>query len=122
MTVDADRGTVFWTPTADQQTAQDVLLQVSDGQGGVAVQAFRVFVAPEFQYPAISSTPSLLATVGEPYEYTVVATSPNDEPLAFSIVTGPPDATLTLSPAYPITLSSALHWTCLLYTSPSPRD
>ncbi|MCY2989176.1 MAG: PKD domain-containing protein, partial [Planctomycetota bacterium] len=103
MTVDADRGTVFWTPTADQQTAQDVLLQVSDGQGGVAVQAFRVFVAPKFQYPTISSTPYLLATVGEPYEYTIVATSPNDESLAFSLVTGPPDATLTLSPA--------LHWT-----------
>ena len=89
MTVQPSTGTVIWTPSADQQTPQSVLLQVTDGNGEVDLQAYTILVAPEFQPPSITSQPNDTATVNQQYTYDVEAIDPDDEPLSFELREGP---------------------------------
>ena len=44
MAIDAGTGLITWTPSIDQLGPQSVAVQVSDGRGGVALQAFAVNV------------------------------------------------------------------------------
>jgi RHS repeat-associated protein len=44
MTIAATTGVIAWTPAANQTGAQDVIVQVSDGNGGTATQSFTVTV------------------------------------------------------------------------------
>jgi len=90
MTVDPSSGIVVWPPTADQQTPQTILLQVTDGQGGVDVQPYYIFVRPEFEAPSITSAPPRIATVDEPYTYPVEVSDPDDESFNFTLTAAPP--------------------------------
>ncbi|GEM_PF-1525877 len=47
LSIDATTGLVTWAPAAGQLRTNDVTLQVSDGQGGMATQTFIVSVNPQ---------------------------------------------------------------------------
>jgi RHS repeat-associated protein len=90
MTVDAG-GVIHWTPAANEVGPQAVLVQVDDGQGGTATQAYQVVVTDQAgnQAPAIASTAPLAATVGGAYQYPVVATDPDGDKVAFALISAP---------------------------------
>ena len=104
MTIDAATGLIRWTPTAEQQSINDVLVQADDGNGGVDVQSFDVLVRPEFAVPVITSRPSGIASVDDLFEYLVVAEDPDMQMLTYSLTAGP--AAATLDP-----ISGVLAWT-----------
>ncbi len=59
MTVDEQTGLIAWTPRADQLGTHSVRLEVDDDRGGIAGQAFSVFVGPDSDNhaPVITSDP-----------------------------------------------------------------
>jgi RHS repeat-associated protein len=59
LVIDPRSGLVSWTPTASQLGTDNVTLQVSDGRGGTATQAYRIGVQQEKGNlpPVIVSTP-----------------------------------------------------------------
>ena len=105
MTVDAADGRVLWTPLAADVGNHPVVLRADNGSGA-AVQSWTVQVHPEpvNQPPVITSTPSLLAFVDEPWSYDAQALDPEGAPLTWSLVT--PPAGMTIAPA-----SGLVQWT-----------
>jgi RHS repeat-associated protein len=85
LTIDPTTGLVNWTPAAVQLGVQDVTLQVDDGRGGTATQAFAVGVAQEAGNgpPVIISTPPTQFNVEVPGTPTGVVT-----PDQISLATG----------------------------------
>jgi RHS repeat-associated protein len=106
MTIDPASGLIQWRPTSAQVGSFAVALRVDDGQGGFATQTYTVVVsatAPN-QPPYITSTPSLVGTVGTPYQYNVAAVDPEGQSILFSLQAGP--AGMTIDP-----LTGILSWT-----------
>ena len=91
MAIDAQSGEIAWIPQADQLGSHDVQVQVRDGYGGVAEQAFVVEVrtASGNQAPQITSYPQARAKVGHDYAYVVAASDPNGDALSYTLVNGP---------------------------------
>ncbi len=90
MTVDPATGLVTWLPTADQQQRTDVLVQVDDGNGNVAVQPFSLFVKPQFEAPSFISTPGRYATLDEAFAYDADVIDGDDlESIVFDLAAGP---------------------------------
>lgn len=89
--VDSSTGRLLWTPAPGQEGSHDVALSVSDGAGGGAVQSWSIFVAAPGlnQPPVLESVPPLVAAVGEPYEYTLLAIDPDFESVTYSQVSAP---------------------------------
>ncbi|RLA20812.1 MAG: hypothetical protein DRQ56_02265, partial [Gammaproteobacteria bacterium] len=87
-----DGETITWWPTADQATEHTVLLEVGDGNGGTAVQAFTVDVTgtASNHAPGITSQPGQSIQTGSEYEYRVQATDTDGDALTYSLVQGPP--------------------------------
>jgi RHS repeat-associated protein len=104
MTINANSGLVSWTPTSGQLGSQHVVLTASDGRGGVGTQTFDLPVTSINHPPAITSTPPGPATIGAPYQYQVVATDPDGDPVNFSVTTAV--AGMTIDPR-----SGLLTWT-----------
>ncbi len=96
MNIDPTTGLITWSPTATQLGSQSVAIQVDDGQGGIATQTYAVVVTstPPDQPPVITSTPSQLATVGEPYQYQVTARDPAGQALTYQLLTKPAGMTI----------------------------
>jgi RHS repeat-associated protein len=99
MTADASTGVVRWTPLSTQLGPQNVAIRVTDGQGGSVTQLYTITVssAAANRAPVITSTPVLVATVGQLYQYTVTATDPDGEPPRFVLEAGP--SGMTIDPA-----------------------
>ncbi len=90
MTINATNGLISWTPTVAQTGNHDVVISVTDGQGGEATQSFAVTVpVPVNNPPEITSTPSSLANIGTEYLYQVTASDPEGNPLVFSLSQSP---------------------------------
>ena len=104
MVVDPVTGVVGWVPTREQLGAQDVILRVQDGRGGLDLQSFRVTAALPNTAPAITSTPPGPAFVNSPYQYSVRAQDADGDPLSFHLTTGP--AGMAVDP-----VSGILSWT-----------
>jgi RHS repeat-associated protein len=68
MTVDSGTGLIAWTPDGQQLGTQDVTVQVDDGHGGTATQAFVVAVQPQpgNHAPVIISDPVTHASIPAP--------------------------------------------------------
>ncbi|MDH4049038.1 MAG: PKD domain-containing protein [Gammaproteobacteria bacterium] len=97
MTVDPLTGLVGWTPSEQQAGVHAVIIQVSDGAGGISVQSFSINVsaAPGVnRAPSIVSTPSTSVTVGDAYAYDVDATDPDGDLVFFSLLGAPSGANL----------------------------
>jgi RHS repeat-associated protein len=107
MTVNPTTGVVLWTPTTAQLGNNTATLHVADGQGGSFDQPFTVAVTTSDinEPPQIISTPTTLVTVHDrDYAYNVVGFDADNDPLTYSLVSGP--AGMSLDP-----LRGTLRWT-----------
>ncbi|MFN7894124.1 MAG: RHS repeat-associated core domain-containing protein [Pirellula sp.] len=66
-----------------------IVLTATDLQGGVAVQSIQIDVRAANRLPTIRSNPNLKVSQGALYQYDVLATDPDREPLFYSLVTAP---------------------------------
>ena len=71
-------------------------IQVNDGQGGIATQAYTIVVANAAtnQPPVITSTPSQVTTVDQPYQYQVTASDPEGQALTYMLLVKPDGMTI----------------------------
>ena len=106
MTIDPATGLIQWTPTSAEVGTNQVTLIVEDGQGGRSGQNFTVVIleAGVNGPPTISSTPSPVATIGSLYQYQVIASDPEREPLTFQLKQAPPG--MSINPG-----TGLLQWT-----------
>ncbi len=90
MTLEGQNALV-WTPGDDQSGTSRVQLVVEDGRGGSALQFFEILVEnTRNAVPEIVSNPdSLIAEVGQPYQYLIEAIDDEDDRLTYSLVLGP---------------------------------
>jgi large repetitive protein len=113
MSVDKQTGTVVWKPTAAQIDAYyadiakeqqrltalgrgayartvasfDLLLRVSDGNGGQALQALKVELTPNNNAPIFTSTvPTINPQVGKVFKYQATAVDADKDSLTYSLV------------------------------------
>jgi RHS repeat-associated protein len=89
MVVDPDTGEVVWTASVTEFGPQKVILRVRDDRGNVDLQAFTLRVALKNFAPVITSSPSLSALVGLPYQYQVLAQDAESDPLSYQLTTFP---------------------------------
>jgi RHS repeat-associated protein len=94
VSLDAERGTLRWTPTADQVGTRTLVVRAADGRGGWATQTFGVVVRAVNLPPAITSVPPTTAAVDVAYVYAVGASDPDGDPLTFALTTFPAGATI----------------------------
>ncbi len=95
MTIDPQTGLIQWQPAAGQAGPHQVRVIVSDGAGNAALQGFHVTVLVQNAGPSINSAPpGNVAAVGLPYRYDVLASDPDGDALAFSLVQGPAGMTI----------------------------
>ncbi|UCE38603.1 MAG: tandem-95 repeat protein [Thermoplasmata archaeon] len=90
MTINSMIGLIQWTPTNEQVGANNVVVQVLDGNGGSDTQTFTIFVENVNDAPTIISTPITTATEDELYTYDVDATDIDvGDTLTFSLTEYP---------------------------------
>ncbi|NEP56504.1 MAG: tandem-95 repeat protein, partial [Symploca sp. SIO2G7] len=94
MSIDAQSGTILWTPTLEQVGTHEVIVQTLDSFGSFATQTFEVAVRGINTPPVIASTPPTQAVAGRAYTYTIEATDTDNDPLAFSLLNAPTGMTL----------------------------
>ena len=105
LAVNADNGTIRWTPTEDQIGIQNILLRVRDDNGGFDLQYFQIQVAEPNTAPVITSTPPTgPAGVGLPYTYSVTAVDAQQDAVQFSLSEAPDG--MTIDP-----VSGVVNWT-----------
>ncbi len=85
LAIGATSGLVTWTPTAGQLGIQNVTLEVDDGHGGTAAQAYAINVQQQQgnEPPVIVSQPVTTATAGQSYQYQVKAIDSDKDPLKY---------------------------------------
>ena len=94
MAIDPWRGTIRWTPAADQTGAQSVTVRVQDVFGAAGTQSFTIDVRAVNRPPSIQSVPPVAANPGELYVYAVRATDPDGDPLSFRLAVQPDGMTI----------------------------
>ena len=106
MDIDADSGEITWIPPTqgEEDIEEDVVVEVQDGEGGIATQRFTIEVQSANQPPDIISTPVTDAIVKVPYEYDVDAVDLDGDVLTYEL-TGAP-AGMTIDPD-----SGLISWT-----------
>ncbi|MCS7466146.1 putative Ig domain-containing protein [Stieleria sp. ICT_E10.1] len=77
MTVHPTLGTVVWVPKEDQQGDHNVLLAVSDGNGGTDLQPFTITVTTPNTAPVITSLPPEATLAGAIYSYPIRVQDPD---------------------------------------------
>jgi RHS repeat-associated protein len=89
--VDAQTGSVTWTPAAGQLGPNSVTLRVDDGRGGTATQSYLIAVAPQKGNlpPLITSSPQTTVLAGQTYQYQVHAIDADNDPLTYSLTAAP---------------------------------
>jgi RHS repeat-associated protein len=98
----APNGTISWRPPLGSVGTHDVIARVSDGRGGIDLQAFKIEVTPGNTPPAfISQLPENVSPgVGQPFQYQAKAFDLDGDAITYSIVTNntrnvtPPNATI----------------------------
>ncbi|MEM7316068.1 MAG: putative Ig domain-containing protein, partial [Planctomycetota bacterium] len=89
MQIESTSGDLTFVPNDSQLGEHRVQIQVQDGQGGHATQAFDLIVrSVPNEAPSFTSTPLTEATVGKGYFYRPAATDADDA-FAFELATGP---------------------------------
>jgi RHS repeat-associated protein len=85
MVIDANTGALRWKPRADQIGEHTVAVQLTDAYGAFVGQEFTLTVTGVNQTPQIVSTPVIRAALNQQYTYTVVATDPENDAIAYSL-------------------------------------
>ncbi len=88
-------GEVRWVPADDQIGDHTIRVRVTDGKAW-ATQSFTLTAVEitENNYPDIVSKPSTLAVAGQPYQYQLVATDADGDPLTFGSMIAPEGMTV----------------------------
>ena len=89
MSLDSVRGTLRWTPAADQLGSTTITIRAFDPYGGEAVQSFVLTVRGANGPPAITSVPPTDSAVGIAYLYSVLANDAENNPLTYSLLQAP---------------------------------
>lgn len=94
MTIDKRSGLIRWTPTVYQLGCPfNIVIAANDGRGGEVRGLFQIVATaePNFQNrrPVISSSPPMLAVVGERYSYEFIVSDPDGDSLQFKLTNGP---------------------------------
>lgn len=91
MIFDATTGEISWAPSADQVGLQKVVLQASDGRGGLATQQFTIAVAPaqDNAAPVFTSQPPSSIAADSSFNYSATAIDNDKDTLRYRIVAGP---------------------------------
>ena len=99
MSIDEATGRVTWSPVPDQVGDHDVAISVSDGNDGVASQAWTITVVEELpnRAPVIESVPEFVAVVDTAYSYLVEARDPDGDAVTFDVVDPPAGLTIDAS-------------------------
>ncbi|MDC8014006.1 putative Ig domain-containing protein [Tahibacter soli] len=100
MTIAAN-GAIAWTPVASQVGTHAVRVEVTDGHGGGAWQAYDIVVAtgggggtgPNAE-PEFASTPPTGGKLGRAYRYDAVATDADGDTLVYSLEAAPSGMTI----------------------------
>ncbi|MBF7073465.1 putative Ig domain-containing protein [Glaciecola sp. MH2013] len=87
--IDAQSGEIRWLPVNNNVGDNVVVLRVTDAAGLFDEKSFTVNVQNSGDAPTISSEPGRFATVGESFQYQVVATDPDNSPLSYSLINTP---------------------------------
>ena len=102
MTINNTSGLIQWTPAAAGD--ENVVVEVTDGNGGSDTQSFTINVPVPNQSPTITTTAITTANVAELYSYDVNATDPDLDTLTFSLNVSPTGMTINSS-------SGLIQWT-----------
>ena len=96
MRIDAQTGTLLWVPQTAPATPVAVRVTATDERGGRDEQSFqiRVYATPN-RAPVISGAPVLSLLLGQSFEYRLVVTDPDGDPLTYLWPTLPQGATLS---------------------------
>jgi Putative Ig domain len=90
-------GTLSGMPrTGDVGSSTRVVISVSDGAASASLPAFTLKVMPNIA-PTISGTPPATATPGTRYSFTPHATSPDGDPISFSVKNKPAWASFSIA-------------------------
>lgn len=89
MSIDASRGTIRWTPAADQSGETNITIEATDPDGLTATQTFKLSVSRFGGPPIITSTPPTEVNIGGTYLYSVVAEDAEGDPLTYRLLTAP---------------------------------
>ena len=93
--IDASRGTIRWTPQADQLGESEITVQVTDPDGATDTQTFTLRVSRAGGPPIITSTPTTEVNVGGSFLYSVVARDAEGDPLTYRLLDAPEGATIS---------------------------
>ena len=96
MTMDSTTGLLTWSPADADLGDHDVVIVVRDGRGGRLTQSFTLPVVADATnaLPEITSTPPSPAVADYPYQYPVVASDADGDPLTFHLDSGPQGMTI----------------------------
>jgi len=97
MTIDAANGLVDWIARSDQVGSQHVAITVDDGHGASVIQSFDLPVTPANQAPQVTFNPPATAVEGQLYQYQVVASDSDGDPLSYALAQPVDGATLSSS-------------------------
>jgi RHS repeat-associated protein len=114
LSIDPNTGIVTWTPSASDIGTVAIVLTTTDPLGGVAVQSVQIDVRAANRLPVVRSNPVLKVSQGAVYQYDVLATDPDREPLYYSLLTAP--AGMTIDPL------GRIRWQTKLDTPLGGRD
>ncbi|WP_182864853.1 putative Ig domain-containing protein [Rhodopirellula sp. JC639] len=96
MTIHPDLGSIAWLPTEDQLGGHNVVMQVSDGRGGLAVQSFQVVVTAPNVAPTITSAPAVMAIAGNSFTHRLRAQDADGDQVTWRLSDTAPDG-ITIS-------------------------
>ena len=94
MVIDPEKGTLRWQPQSHQIGNQPIAIRLMDSYGAYSTQEFSLTVTGVNNPPSIISTPSTNATTSKPYNYQVIATDSDNDPLTYSLGTAPKGMTI----------------------------
>jgi large repetitive protein len=89
MSLHPSRGTLRWTPAADQLGESTIVVQVSDPSGLSTTQEFKLKVSRSGGPPAITSIPPTEASIGTGYLYSIAARDAEGDPLTYRLLAAP---------------------------------
>ncbi|MFO0940533.1 MAG: FG-GAP-like repeat-containing protein [Pirellulales bacterium] len=89
MTIDSS-GLVRWTPTANQAGRHAVTLVAMDAQEAAGIQTFELDILAQNVAPVISSLPKTIVYAGAVYQYDIVASDANLDPLVYEFASATP--------------------------------
>ncbi|MDC0831939.1 putative Ig domain-containing protein, partial [Geitlerinema sp. CS-897] len=91
-----DTGRAIWIPTAEQFGRHDLAIEVEDAQGATELVTWTVDVTHQTgnSAPVVTSEPTLVATIEQPYRYRLEAIDPDGDALIWQLDDAPAGAVL----------------------------